>query len=1390
MQTPSPVRGALKRKNAFRPGSLDWEELNSELPAGPTSMAELYNWTEHGFDVLQSKRPGSLSVLTQNLLNGISLITHYSGKGTAEAAFCDVADHACSRLDALRERRGQCVTCASACDNSPLCVDLLLHHDRSSRPVHVFGDICERIDEKLQSRSNEEVKDYLEKHQAELYNPESKAFCFRHNRPCRLWDGLEWPGTPSRRSGLLVSAAGFSCTDWSPRRAGKRPGLQGATAPVYYRWVAENRSLRPDVLMWENSSCFDPKVLEEHLGDGYVHAHVLLCPSMIGWPQNRSRFFGVAILRETCSWVGSPDDFLELFVRAVELDGDAFFQADENEVRTMMQNRAHARGHHVSREAMPSLHMAVSPSGMAALEDYKKLVHSRASMSGAFLCDLDQNAGYASCGSFLPSCPTHSSIFSMAKQRLLTGKEMLAAMGENVYACGPGPVSRFTECGMSQDAPAIASGPAGSQPAVASGNSNPEATAPSNPASPKGVMPLELNFEDAEEEFVMPDSKGPEMEAAGEEDDDGEKGEAPPVNPDMCACCQEELKCERSVYGSECKKALNNVEKREVNLTQKKGERWTKWCEVKKAGGPRLHAILLGYRETCSKSEGPGKNRGSGSFDFMNHYEAVESVAEVATGERLAYMPLTKWLTIAQEDHGYDINEAKKKWKRKEMTLPKSQKRETAKGVLLLPMPKEYYIDGSNKARHIKGMRMEGSKIKKPTAENFAQAEVHVSSGHLGFSDKAFSKVGGGSLLDNVQAGASLMFAPDGDSIFGEGDNFRKHMPAASAASAEVQLTPTKRGSGSLAAASPDAATPSSAHGCNTPGSATKESPHEKQTENNKKRRKAFDTVAARNKVVEKIAEDLIKDMNAALTTALQEAQKATDQLQAEFGDHAAEPLFKAYSDTIQSRRTLVELVKGSDSAALEAKISEYQDMKLATIDDAEKLRTLKSEGDRLTEKAYLCEDEDSIKLVLKGVKDSVSMFKRLQAALNRATSDLKRSLDQKKKRAAGLVEKRKKEEMAKKKKDEKDMQKKIKSAAKGTQGDLPCLLLDASCVSDMVMDIPMFDDLTALKQQFRQGGSLHQGGIYMVKDASTIQGELGNQSYQGFLQIFETQFPMSKQAKERNRAQSAIKIQGVTKLKEAMLSYCSSKCSAFASSCNADLAEVGAYGFTSAMTYAGTEYFGMSTVRYAIKGEREIVAASAEDLWAVLQENGVEMKMSNERPVSSILGDRMWQSRLEEPWIQSLMLKGKEGASGGSQKIFYRGVIPEGSLLFVPSGFIVCERSLNGRIGLGLRLSVQDSTEKAQAALQKLVNVHKTYSESTCKLLSRWTDALSPGSQWIMRLAKLLRLIKLAKSIKSFDSLYLLTASIASSASALIWSGILICIVQLLVALVLSTFL
>eukprot|EP00931_Biecheleriopsis_adriatica_P008017 TRINITY_DN109258_c0_g1_i1.p1 TRINITY_DN109258_c0_g1~~TRINITY_DN109258_c0_g1_i1.p1 ORF type:complete len:598 (+),score=102.23 TRINITY_DN109258_c0_g1_i1:57-1850(+) len=69
-------------------------------------------------------------------------------------------------------------------------------------------------------------------------------------------------------------------------------------------------------------------------------------------------------------------------------------------------------------------------------------------------------------------------------------------------------------------------------------------------------------------------------------------------------------------------------------------------------------------------------------------------------------------------------------------------------------------------------------------------------------------------------------------------------------------------------------------------------------------------------------------------------------------------------------------------------------------------------------------------------------------------------------------------------------------------------------------------------------------------------------------------------------------------------------------------------------------------------------------------------------------------------------------------------------------------------------------------------------------------TIPIDPMFLRITRLAKLLRLVKLAKTVNAFDSLYLLTASIKSSVSALVWSAVLICILQILTALGLSTFL
>ena len=283
-------------------------------------------------------------------------------------------------------------------------------------------------------------------------------------------------------------------------------------------------------------------------------------------------------------------------------------------------------------------------------------------------------------------------------------------------------------------------------------------------AALEGLEGLDFDLDEDGQQSGDVDGNGDDDMAGSEEDAKGH-------DSSKCACCQDEPKVDRSIYGLECKKALNNVEKKEVKATAKKGERWAKWCELKRAGGSRLFSVLLAYRHTCSCSSGPGRARGS--FDFLQHYEEVQSVAEVTTGEKLVYMTLQKWLMVAQEDLGYDTKSAEKQWTKKKTTLPRWKKKQSPAGLLMLPMPKECFVTGSNASRHIKGMRLEGNKIKKPTQQHLDNAEKHVGSGHLGFGDQAFAKAGGGSLVDNAQGGGSLMFAPDGDSIFGAGANFR-----------------------------------------------------------------------------------------------------------------------------------------------------------------------------------------------------------------------------------------------------------------------------------------------------------------------------------------------------------------------------------------------------------------------------------------------------------------------------------------------------------------------------------------------------------------------------------------------------------------------------------------
>ena len=196
---------------------------------------------------------------------------------------------------------------------------------------------------------------------------------------------------------------------------------------TFFTSSEENKQLKPDILFWENSASLDPTVVTEVLGDAYSHHVAEVGPDILGWPQTRPRLFGIAVLRQSCMFTGSVQEFQSWFLRKVQLDGDVFFQGPEEDITQMMQELAAARGH--GRVDSPSFNMAFNPSCLVTLQEYANLRSSRAGVqTGAFLCDLEQKPAFAASGPFLPSCPTHSAIYSFAKKRVMTGQELLGAM--------------------------------------------------------------------------------------------------------------------------------------------------------------------------------------------------------------------------------------------------------------------------------------------------------------------------------------------------------------------------------------------------------------------------------------------------------------------------------------------------------------------------------------------------------------------------------------------------------------------------------------------------------------------------------------------------------------------------------------------------------------------------------------------------------------------------------------------------------------------------------------------------------------------------------------------------------------------------------------------------
>ena len=445
----------LKRLRVFGSGN--------DLPPGPANVEQMFCWADNTWQHLSAEQR---TLLIQNFDEGLELLTYYSGKGSAESIFHQIA----SRVTQEKSGSGQPVETplrvSSACDCKPLCRQVLCAL-KAGKPEHIFGNVCSRIEasvreavEKMlpvsedspqqKAAAYERIRGHLFAAGRQAFNPCVKSYCYVHGRACPLWDSVDVVN-PTARDKLVVAAAGSCCTDYSPRRTGEAPGLSGPTTYPFHAWIGEMKVLLPDLIYYENVPNFPAHKFDEWLPE-YANHNIVASPVDYGFPVSRRRIFGLLVLKETVSLDLDMPAFEAAFKRRCCTNADSFCVAPPEDVLAAYEDRARSRGNFIrrtgSREAWTTqqllsvldLSKVVTPTMLNRLADYERLLADRSLPSEACcVFDLDQNAGYSGVSDLIPSVPTHSSLYSRQKGRLLTGNECLASYGENLYhhSCGP-----------------------------------------------------------------------------------------------------------------------------------------------------------------------------------------------------------------------------------------------------------------------------------------------------------------------------------------------------------------------------------------------------------------------------------------------------------------------------------------------------------------------------------------------------------------------------------------------------------------------------------------------------------------------------------------------------------------------------------------------------------------------------------------------------------------------------------------------------------------------------------------------------------------------------------------------------------------------------------------
>jgi hypothetical protein len=258
--------------------------------------------------------------------------------------------------------------------------------------------------------------------------------------PSAIEDGTD--SDSAKQEPLSINISGLICTDLSP--LGQQKGDAGSSMREHSVWGASRSVLakrkHEHAFFIECSDRYDASRRQLHLEPTHTILSIKTSPLLQGFPKRRRRCLVGGLNKSLMVWCGvAPDevqaDFERVHNRLCNLTADIYFDASKADVLENHARIAKGRDKVFLKESCEGealgeqIHKVCSLSNMQIKHECEDFFEKRNIVGPRFAC-LEQHPGRGSTpGNFLPALDTHAKIYSWARDRLATPRELFGAMG-------------------------------------------------------------------------------------------------------------------------------------------------------------------------------------------------------------------------------------------------------------------------------------------------------------------------------------------------------------------------------------------------------------------------------------------------------------------------------------------------------------------------------------------------------------------------------------------------------------------------------------------------------------------------------------------------------------------------------------------------------------------------------------------------------------------------------------------------------------------------------------------------------------------------------------------------------------------------------------------------